>query len=291
MASLANPAANEAGDARSPSPLIAALLTLLTPGLGHLYLGQARRGIFLFALIIIADTLLVLTLTGVLARFSFCFICLALLLGLWLYVVIDATRRAYRMRDYPHEAYNKWQVYVGAAVFAWVLTAVPFMYAAHAKSSGQLGYFHVNARSMEPTLREGEYLFANASYYRSHQPSRGDVVIYVDPKRPNEHFIRRVVAVENDRIAVRNGRVIRNGNAIVEPYVSPKAPDALFVPEMMVPPGHVFLLGDNRAERPENLDVVASGIVPVDRLIGRATEIAISRIVTRMGRWIGTPSL
>jgi signal peptidase I len=286
--SLAN-ATIQAGEVRGPSPLTAALLTLLTPGLGHIYLGQARRGIVLFALIIVADTLLMFALMGVLARFLMFVISLALLLGLWLYIVLDATKRAYRTPEFPGKPYNKWQVYAGAAAFAWLLTAIPFTYAVQAKASGQLGYFHVSANSMEPTLRAGEYFLADATYYHNHQPNRGDVVVYVDPQRPREHFIRRVVAVANDRIAVRNGRVIRNGIAVMEPYVSPQAPGVLFVPETTVPPGHVFLLGDNRAERPENLDRVASGVVPVSRLIGRATEVAFSRVVTRMGRWIGTP--
>jgi signal peptidase I len=287
--SLAN-ATTHAGEARSPSPLTAAILTLITPGLGHLYLGYARRGVALFALVIVADTLLMFALMGVLARFLMFAISLALLFGLWLFIVIDATKLAYRTHEYPREPYNRWQVYVGAAAFAWLLTAIPFIYAFHAKASGQLGYFHVSAPNMEPTLRAGEYFLADATYYQNHQPSRGDVVIYVDPNRPREHFIRRVVAVANDRIAVRNGRVIRNGIAVVEPYVAPNAPGVLFVPETMVPPGHVFLLGDNRSERPENLDTIASGVVPTDRLIGRATEIAFSRVMTRMGRWIGTPN-
>src|SRR6516164_9382085 len=55
---------------RGPSPWVTALLTALTPGLGHLYIGQARRGITLFLLIMIADMLLMFAMMGVLARVS-----------------------------------------------------------------------------------------------------------------------------------------------------------------------------------------------------------------------------
>ena len=55
--------------ASAPSPRVAAFLTLLTPGLGHIYLGLVWRGIALFALVIVADTLLMFSLMGVLARF------------------------------------------------------------------------------------------------------------------------------------------------------------------------------------------------------------------------------
>ena len=78
----------------APSPWVAALLTVLTPGLGHIYIGQARRGVTLFVLVIIADTLLMFALMGVLARFWMFAISLGLLLGLWLFIMIDATARA-----------------------------------------------------------------------------------------------------------------------------------------------------------------------------------------------------
>ena len=69
MASLADYAPTEAGEPHGPSPRIAALLTLLAPGLGHIYIGQARRGITLFVLVLVADILLMFALMGVLARF------------------------------------------------------------------------------------------------------------------------------------------------------------------------------------------------------------------------------
>ena len=63
-------------------------------------------------------------------------------------------------------------------------------------------------------------------------------------------FVQRVVAKGGDRIAVRDGRVVRNGRRLDEPYIRACAPGGgfgcSFRGEITVPDGHVFLLGDNR---------------------------------------------
>jgi signal peptidase I len=295
MTSLADCApaeANEGKQRRGPSPWVTALLTVLTPGLGHIYLGQARRGIILFVLVMIADTLLMFAMMGVLARFWMFAVSLGLLLGLWLYIMVDAIGRAYRMRDYPHEGYNRWTTYAGAFVLACIIFAAPCVYAVHANASGQLLVLNAVTPSMEPTLRVGEYFLADATYYRSRAPSRGDVAVYLHPKQAHLYYIKRIVAVEGDRIAIRGGRAVVNGMMVEEPYLDIAVADGRFanMPEVRVPPGHVYVLGDNRSNSVDSRDSVAHGAVPVGNLIGRVTDIAISRHLPRIGRWVGTPS-
>jgi signal peptidase I len=295
MSSLADCAPAEASkgnERRGPSPWITALLTVLTPGLGHIYLGQARRGITLFILVLVADTLLMFAMMGVLARFWMFAVSLGLLLGLWLFIMVDAIGRAHRMRDYPHEGSNRWTTYAGAFVLACLVFAGPVIYAVHANSSGQLLVLNAVTPSMEPTLRVGEYFLADASYYRSRAPSRGDVAVYLHPKQEHLYYIKRIVAVEGDRIAVKGGRAVVNGMVVEEPYVDAGPSEGRFanMPEVRVPVGHVYVLGDNRSNSVDSRDTVAHGTVPVANLIGRVTDIAISRHLPRIGRWVGTPS-
>jgi signal peptidase I len=295
MSSLADCAPAEASkrdERRGPSPWITALLTVLTPGLGHIYLGQARRGITLFVLVMIADTLLMFAMMGVLARFWMFAVSLGLLLGLWLFIMVDAIGRAQRMRDYPHEGYNRWTTYAGAFVLACLIFAGPVVYAVHANASGQLLVLNAVTPSMEPTLRVGEYFLADATYYRSRAPSRGDVAVYLHPKQVHLYYIKRIIAVEGDRIAVKGGRAVVNGMVVEEPYVDAGPSEGRFanMPEVRVPVGHVYVLGDNRSNSVDSRDTVAHGTVPVANLIGRVTDIAISRHLPRIGRWVGTPS-
>jgi signal peptidase I len=292
VADCAPAEANEGKQRRGPSPWITALLTVLTPGLGHIYLGQARRGITLFVLVMIADTLLMFAMMGVLARFWMFAVSLGLLLGLWLYIMVDAIGRAYRMRDYPHEGYNRWTTYAAAFVVACIIFAAPCIYAVHANASGQLLVLNAVTPSMEPTLRVGEYFLADATYYRSRAPSRGDVAVYLHPKQSHLYYIKRIVAVEGDRIAIKGGRAVVNGMLVEEPYLDAAVADGRFanMAEVRVPAGHVYVLGDNRSNSVDSRDSVAHGAVPVGNLIGRVTDIAISRHLPRIGRWVGTPS-
>src|SRR5262245_914837 len=185
MASLADYAPTQSGrqanERRGPSPWVTALLTVLTPGLGHVYIGQPRRGIILFVLVMIADTLVMFAMMGVLARFWMFAVSLAMLLALWLFIMGDAILRASRMREMP-QGYNRWPIYAGAFVLACLVFAAPCFFAIHAKATGQL-LLNSATDSMEPTLRAGEYFLADATYYRTRQPSRGEMVVYIHPKR------------------------------------------------------------------------------------------------------------
>jgi signal peptidase I len=144
---------------------------------------------------------------------------------------------------------------------------------------------------MEPTLEWGEYFLADATYYRTRLPSRGEVAVYKQPRQPDSHLINRILAVEGDRIALRNGHAIVNGMFVEEPYVElgPGATPAE-MSEVRVPPGHVFLMGDNRSTSIDSRNIAVHELVPVSHLVGRVTDVAISRHLLRMGRWIGTPS-
>jgi signal peptidase I len=77
---------------------------------------------------------------------------------------------------------------------------------------------------------------------------RGEVVVYRHPKQTEVRSIKRIIAVEGDRIAIKGGRAIVNGITIEEPYLEESADGSVSdMPEAQVPAGHVFVLGDNRA--------------------------------------------
>jgi len=228
---------------------------------------------------------------GVLARFSTFATSLMLLIGLWLFIVFDAVAHACRTPASALQRQNRWTLYVGACVLAYIVFAGPCIYALQANASGRL-WVRLASSIMEPTLEAGEVLLADATYYLGRLPMRGEVAVYKHPQQSDLHCIKRIVAVEGDRIATKGGRAIVNGMAVEEPYIEPGASAGPLtdMTETQVPPGHVFVLGDNRADSTHSCGSVTPGVIPLGNLIGRVTDVAISRHLTRMGRWIGTPS-
>lgn len=122
----------------------------------------------------------------------------------------------------------------------------------------------VHGPSMEPNLFYEERVVVEKVSYRLQGPHRGDVVVIEVPGQA-EPLIKRVVGLPGDRIAVRGGKVFIDDEWLDEPWTDRVGgPD---YPEMRVPEGHIFVLGDNRAH---SNDSRSFGPVAIDRIIGRA---------------------
>ena len=120
--------------------------------------------------------------------------------------------------------------------------------------------------SMEPTLHTQERLILTTHFY---EPTFGDIVV-ID-RYTQEPLIKRVIGVAGDTIRIDNvkGIVYRNGEALVENYVSgPTSPKEL-KGEIVVPEGHLFVLGDNRNVSKDSRSVEI-GFVDTEDVVGKA---------------------
>lgn len=161
--------------------------------------------------------------------------------------------------------------------------------------------FEIPSSSMENTILIGDHVFVDritvapathwAFFEHSRPIRRGDIVVFYSVETPDLHLVKRVIGIPGDRIHLRNRRVYRNGELLEEPYVvhsagnyipyrdefpaisADEAPDRV-VPgwpvrqgdDIVVPPGHYFVMGDNRDV---SHDSRFFGCIPQENIVGR----------------------
>jgi len=117
--------------------------------------------------------------------------------------------------------------------------------------------------SMLPTYNDGGLNFANRAAYWWREPARGDAVAI---RMAGEHvvYVKRIVGLPRERIAIIAGVVLVNDEPLVEPAVVYRAP--WNVPAFTLGDGEYFLIGDNRAMAAQNHDF---GTTTRARVVGK----------------------
>ncbi|SFS08018.1 signal peptidase I Serine peptidase. MEROPS family S26A [Granulicella pectinivorans] len=167
--------------------------------------------------------------------------------------------------------------------------------------------FRIPSASMEPTLLVGDFLLVDKQI--THDPPllppsslhRGDVIVFHDPIDHTQHLVKRIIGVPGDRLRLRSGRVVLNGQTLDEPYAvyrgashnqyrdnfpNAQTPDSdvdanwwirlrtlVNHGDLVVPPDSFFVLGDNRND---SLDSRFWGFVPRSAVVGRPFLIYLS---------------
>jgi signal peptidase I len=264
--------------------VVAVVLSLVLPGAGHVVLGRGRRAAIPVALLL--ALLVSIPWTGALGLLG----ALVALVGVALdaLVIRPSVERPAGLR-------------VALILGALILGLAGFRTALRA---WWLDSYRVPAASMAPTMWPGD-LFLVAKTRRD--PAPGDVIVFRAPIDPGPIFVKRVVGVAGDRIEVRGGALRVNGAAIPATAAAPcgfpdlDADAATWIevparcadetlgaaryavahdpagsrhdfpdegaPPYVVPPGTVFVLGDNRDN---SADSRVWGPVPLDRVLGTA---------------------
>jgi len=146
--------------------------------------------------------------------------------------------------------------------------------------------FKIPSGSMLPTLQVGDQILVNKFTYgvdlpvlrrvlSLNAPQRGDIIVFVYPADPSKDFIKRVVGVGGDVVQIRRKHVYINGVPWNDPhayYSHGKARAHGGTPRddygpVTVPPGHVFVMGDNRDR---SYDSRFWGFVELDQIKGKA---------------------
>lgn len=153
----------------------------------------------------------------------------------------------------------------------WVAIVVAALLAAILIKTYVVQAFYIPSGSMEHTLDIGDRVLVNKLSYRLHDLHRGDIVVFERPAAEAgddaiKDLIKRVVALPGETVEGRDGRVFVGGRQLGEPYLPDTIVTTAFQPQH-VPPGHVWVMGDNRAS---SKDSRFFGSIPESLIVGRA---------------------
>jgi signal peptidase I len=135
--------------------------------------------------------------------------------------------------------------------------------------------FTIPSGSMIPTLLVGDYILVNKFIYHFRPIDRGDIVVFRSPENPDRDYIKRVVGLSGEEVSIKDGTVFVQANTLDEPYILRRSSSQWggWTPQRgnwgpkVVPEGHYFVLGDNRAN---SRDSRVWGFLNGDMIRGRA---------------------
>lgn len=218
----------------------------------------------------------------------------------------DKKQEAPKARDQePEEQQNRVRVWLEA-----FLIAILFLQFANAFV---IQTFFIPSGSMKDTLLVGDHLFVNRYIYgpaptaveRQLLPARsvkrGDILVFRSVEEPGIDVVKRCIAIAGDKVEISGKHLYLNGERVeddayaqnLDPSVIPRsrryaqhplAPRDNFGP-LVVPPGHVFCMGDNRDF---SHDSRFWGPLPLSHVKGRAFLIYWSHAGNMSERGVGS---
>jgi len=180
----------------------------------------------------------------------------------------------------------------------WTVTIILLLFA----TTALIQAFVIPSASMEDTLLIGDHVLVDKLVYAPFGPGskhilpyrdvrRGDIIVFRFPLDIKQDYVKRAIGVPGDRIRLVDKQLVLNGHRPGEPYVKhatsymdtyrdnfPQSPSPSLPPsardmlenhvvngEVVVPPGYVFAMGDNRDD---SLDSRYWGFVPRENIVG-----------------------
>lgn len=145
--------------------------------------------------------------------------------------------------------------------------------------------FKIPSGSMIPTFEIGDRIFVNKFIYGARvpftdirmpairQPERGDIIVFVSPEAPKKDFVKRLIALEGEKVQIKGGRIYIDGKvldiprSISENHYYNRGDYGEEGRPVTVPEDSLFVLGDNSAN---SRDSRYWGFVPKKNIIGKA---------------------
>jgi signal peptidase I len=274
-------------------PWLALLMSLVLPGYGQLYNGALNKAIWIF----LSFAFSTIPLGALIAIYlpdawliSALAVCTLASVAVWVYGMVDAWREAKQSVAFARKSWQVSGMYLAALVFSGLFT-LPLLYTY--VRGHWIEPFRIPSNSMAPGILSGDFLIADKGYNCpgcKHAVKRGDIAIFVYPNDRTQHYIKRIVGLPGDRVQMKGKELIVSGQSLkrseTTSSIGVEVIEAIDgrewrvlwsasgqTPEdsdVIVPPGHVLVLGDARML---SKDSRVFGTVPLQDVVGRARQL------------------
>ncbi|MGY0691538.1 signal peptidase I [Virgibacillus sp. FSP13] len=169
---------------------------------------------------------------------------------------------------------SEWFGWVKALLFAFGLVFVVRMFF--------FAPIVVDGPSMQPTLHNRDQMIVNKFVYHLHEPERFDIVVFHATEKKD--FIKRVIGLPGEHVAVEDETLYIDGKKVAEPFLNKQKED-LQPGEVLtgdfrledlpggyetIPDDYVLVLGDNRSN---STDSRMLGLISMDQIVGKTSFI------------------
>ena len=183
--------------------------SLIMQGLGQVYCGKLARGlIFNFLNILplpITIYLFSVSRSPILAPITLALFFVAGIIQL--IAIIDSAYLAKHTKtDYELKDYNRWYVYV---LLVLIVSGGSIGSSLYLRDQ-TLEAFRVPTASNYPTIMPDDRFLANKLAYKNSDPTRGDLIVFLNPANRQINFIKRAVAIAGDTVEIKDGQLYIN---------------------------------------------------------------------------------
>ena len=262
-------------------PWIAFLLSFLTPGLGQIYNGQMKKAIILWVVSFFFGIFFLFT--GLFYKFYGMIFCFAVLIGIFLFAMLEAFYSARKLKQIDLKPYNKWYFYIVIII----INSLVMQPLTRSIARTYFRPYRIPSVTMEPALKVGDHFVVNMSYYKNQKPTRGDIIVFPNPKDPSKDYIKRVIALESEKVEIIRDKLYINDKLLEDPWGSFEKKELSgylsFLENygpVVVPTGSLFVLGDNRHN---SQDSRFFGFVDFNSVKGKALYIYWAADKSRIG--------
>ncbi|ASK63509.1 signal peptidase I [Virgibacillus phasianinus] len=169
---------------------------------------------------------------------------------------------------------NEWFDWVKALLIAFALAFIVRMFF--------FAPIVVDGPSMQPTLHNHDQMIVNKFIYNVSEPERFDIIVF--HATPEQDFIKRVIGLPGEHVAVKDDVLYIDGKPVKEPFLQEikdqKKPNQTLTGDFKleeipggyetIPEGYVLVLGDNRNN---SADSRVLGLIPEDTIVGKTSFI------------------